>query len=125
MSIYEKLTKYNFKIGYIKSKEGIFKLFNLKENEKILENFKIPSEFEGSLSLIKKVFFYIKKRLKEEDIKELLIERKYLIELFDEKLIEMKDPEFLPTLSPLVVLIFRKNGLEIKYDGDLVIFYYP
>jgi len=121
MSINEKLTKYNFKIGYVKSEEGVFKLFDASENDNLLKHFKIPPEFEESLSGIKKVYHDMKKRLKEEDLKELIIERKYLIELFDEKLIMMDDPESLPTLSPLVVLVFKKHQMDFIYDKDLVI----
>lgn len=122
MSIYEKVTKYNFKIGYLKSDEGSFKSFDIDDNEDLLKNFKIPSTLEESFSQLKKVYYDMKKRLKEEELNELIIERKYLIELFDEKLIIMEHPEFLPTLSPLVVLVFEKHQIEITYDKDLVIF---
>lgn len=123
MSIDEKITKDNIRIGYIKSEDLVFKTFTQNENESLINNMQIPLKFNESITLINEALERLREIFIREDLRRLVIERKYLMEFFDESLIEMKDPDLLPTLVSHANLIFEKNGLEIMYNGDLVVFF--
>ncbi|MFX1274241.1 MAG: hypothetical protein ACFFBP_21750 [Promethearchaeota archaeon] len=122
ISIDEKLTKDNIRIGYINSEDQMFNTFTLKDNEKFLNNMKVPKKFNESVSKLNDALEHIRSIFKREDLRKMIIERKYLMEFFDESLIKYDDPDFRPTLIPLVTSFFKKNGIEIMYHGNLVIF---
>ncbi|GAI75918.1 unnamed protein product, partial [marine sediment metagenome] len=64
----------------------------------------------------------IKSLLKDKNIKELVIERKYLLEMFDGNIIEMKETDRIPMLLHYTELKFIKQGIKIEYNGDLIKF---
>ncbi|MFX1395863.1 MAG: hypothetical protein ACFFAS_02340 [Promethearchaeota archaeon] len=121
MSIQEKVTKENLRMGFIGSEEGRFKMVEREKLDTLVRNITPPSSQQNEeLFLINQALENIKEILQRKDLPELVIERKYLWEFFDDALINIEDPERAPTLIPLVHSRFRKNNLEILYNGDLM-----
>ncbi len=64
----------------------------------------------------------VKQIFEEKNIKKVRIERKYLLEMFNENIFEINENEWEPTLVNYAKLKFRLEGINIKYKKDTIIF---
>lgn len=60
--------------------------------------------------------------MKEKQVAEMEVERKYLSELLNDDLIEQDESDNLPMIKPSVKSFFEKNRIKIEYDGIFIKF---
>jgi predicted regulator of Ras-like GTPase activity (Roadblock/LC7/MglB family) len=60
--------------------------------------------------------------MKEKQVNVMEVERQYLSELLGHELIEKNESDDLPTIKPSIKSFFKKNRIEIEYDGALIKF---
>lgn len=72
--------------------------------------------------IVAKSFEKIKSLMKEKSVEELKIERKYLLEIFEDEVLHISDIDGLPTLKPWLVIFFNNNGIWTKIQGDSIEF---
>ncbi|MFX0041648.1 MAG: roadblock/LC7 domain-containing protein [Candidatus Hodarchaeota archaeon] len=60
--------------------------------------------------------------MKEKQVDEMEVERKYLSELISNELIQQDESDNLPIIEPSVKSFFEKNRIKIEYDGNLIKF---
>jgi len=71
---------------------------------------------------VKKSFDKILSIMMDKEIEELIIERKYLLEVVEEKFVAISKKDSLPILKSLVRGDFTYFGIDVKYYKDLIKF---
>ena len=61
--------------------------------------------------------------MKEKQVNEMEVERKYLSELISHELIQQDESDNLPIIKPSVKSFFEKNRIKVEYDGILTKFF--
>ncbi len=87
----------------------------ISKNKKFLE-FITCSEQSG------KIYSKILSLIKEKDTNSLIIERKYLSELFDSKNLKFNTCDGMPTLKCLMEIELQSKKIKVEYEGNLIIF---
>ncbi len=60
--------------------------------------------------------------MKDKQVDEMEIERKYLSELISHELIQQNESDNLPIIKPSVTPFFEKNRIKVEYEGILIKF---
>ena len=94
----------------------ILKRFNA-QNELNHNAISIETNHELEEALVK-----LKSIMRQDNSKEVVIDRRYLPEIFKSSLIEILITDGLPVLKPLVLEYFIVNGILSKLEGQSIVF---
>jgi len=72
--------------------------------------------------IVEKALEKILSIFKEKSIKELSIEKKTLLDIFDDDVLFISEIDGFPTLKPWLIIYFENNGVETKFQGNSIRF---
>ena len=72
--------------------------------------------------IVKQSFDKIISIMRDKKLHEIIIERKYLIEIVEEKFLVLSRKDSLPILKAFVREAFKYYGIDVKYYKDLIKF---
>ena len=83
---------------------------------------KLISSFQKFKNKAKIAYGKLNTMMKEKNLKRIIVERKYLSEIFDKEVLIEDTIDTLPNLHNVVFFYFRGHDINVKIKNDIIIF---